>query len=85
MISYPEQHRRGFYISIWVVMRNLGSIIAGAISFALNITRDGEGGVTPNTYLAFLGMECIGQFIRCIREYDGSRSSHMQVFRLLSS
>ncbi|CAI0647663.1 unnamed protein product [Colletotrichum noveboracense] len=60
MISYPEQHRRGFYISIWVIMRNLGSIIAGAISFGLNIARDGQGGVSANTYLAFLGMECIG-------------------------
>lgn len=63
MISYPEQHRRGFYISLWVVMRNLGSIIAGAISFGLNIARDGKGGVSPNTYLAFLGMECIGKCI----------------------
>ncbi|XXG98145.1 hypothetical protein Hte_004466 [Hypoxylon texense] len=60
MISYPEEHRRGFYISIWVIMRNVGSIIAGAITFGLNIARDGYGGVTTNTYLVFLGMECIG-------------------------
>ncbi|KAI8293725.1 hypothetical protein K4K56_004116 [Colletotrichum sp. SAR 10_98] len=60
MISYPEQNRRGFYINIWVIMRNLGSIIAGAISFGLNIARDGQGGVSANTYSAFLGMECIG-------------------------
>lgn len=62
MISYPEEHRRGFYISLWVVMRNLGSIIAGAITFGLNIASDGKGGVTTNTYLVFLGMECIGRF-----------------------
>ncbi|KAI8264001.1 hypothetical protein K4K58_012618 [Colletotrichum sp. SAR11_239] len=63
MISYPEQHRRGFYISIWVIMRNLGSIIAGAISFGLNIARDGQGGVSAKTYLAFVGMECIGAYV----------------------
>lgn len=73
MISYPEQHRRGFYISIWVVMRNMGSIIAGAISFGLSIARDGKGGVTPNTYLAFLGMECIGKVIQCTRRHVDSR------------
>ncbi|KAI4867429.1 duf895 domain protein membrane protein [Hypoxylon rubiginosum] len=60
MISYPEEHRRGFYISIWVIMRNVGSIIAGGITFGLNIARDGYGGVTTNTYLVFLGLECIG-------------------------
>lgn len=61
MISYPEEHRRGFYISIWVIMRNVGSIIAGGITFGLNIARDGYGGVTTNTYLVFLGLECIGE------------------------
>ncbi|KAK8869439.1 hypothetical protein IAR55_000003 [Kwoniella newhampshirensis] len=60
IISYPEEHRRGFYISIWVGMRNVGSIIGGAITLGLNITRKGAGGVSVNTYLAFLGMECIG-------------------------
>ncbi|KAI1380273.1 duf895 domain protein membrane protein [Hypoxylon crocopeplum] len=60
MISYPEEHRRGFYISIWVIMRNVGSIIAGGISFGLNIARDGYGGVTTNTYLVFLSLECLG-------------------------
>ncbi|RDW64680.1 hypothetical protein BP6252_10331 [Coleophoma cylindrospora] len=60
MISYPEEHRRGFYVSIWVAMRNVGSIIGGAITLALNIKRNGAGGVTTNTYLVFLGMEFIG-------------------------
>ncbi|KAM0418895.1 hypothetical protein ACHAPT_012160 [Fusarium lateritium] len=60
MISYPEEHRRGFYISIWVAMRNVGSIIGGAITFGLNISRDGYGGVSTNTYLVFLGLECMG-------------------------
>ena len=62
MLSYPEEHRRGMYISIWVGMRNVGSIIGGAISFGLNIASNGAGGVTTNTYLVFLGMECIGMF-----------------------
>ncbi|EFW99067.1 duf895 domain protein membrane protein [Grosmannia clavigera kw1407] len=60
MISYPEEHRRGFYISIWVAMRNVGSIIGGAITLGLNIKRKGGGGVSTNTYLVFLGLECIG-------------------------
>ncbi|KAJ9130960.1 Peroxidase [Pleurostoma richardsiae] len=60
MISYPEEHRRGFYISIWVIMRNIGSIIGGAITFGLNISRNGYGGVSANTYLVFLGLECLG-------------------------
>ncbi|WWC98992.1 hypothetical protein V866_005886 [Kwoniella sp. B9012] len=60
MISYPEEHKRAFYISIWVAMRNVGSIIGGAISLALNINKSGGGGVSVETYLAFLGMECLG-------------------------
>ncbi|KAK8861196.1 hypothetical protein IAR55_002015 [Kwoniella newhampshirensis] len=60
MISYPEEHRRGFYISIWVGMRNVGSIIGGAISLGLNIAKNGAGGVSVNTYVVFLVMECLG-------------------------
>ncbi|WVQ94653.1 hypothetical protein IAU59_001733 [Kwoniella sp. CBS 9459] len=60
MISYPEEHRRGFYISVWVGMRNVGSIIGGAISYGLNIAKRGAGGVSVNTYLVFLGLECLG-------------------------
>ncbi|KAH8883766.1 duf895 domain protein membrane protein [Thozetella sp. PMI_491] len=60
MISYPEEHRRGLYISIWVTMRTLGSILGGAITFGLNIAKNGAGGVSTNTYLVFLGLECLG-------------------------
>lgn len=52
--------RRGFYISIWVAMRNVGSIIGGAITLGLNIKKSGGGSVSTNTYLVFLGLECIG-------------------------
>ena len=65
MISYPEEHRRGRYISIWVGMRNVGSIIGGAITYGLNIKNNGAGGVSTNTYLVFLGMECIGRCSPC--------------------
>lgn len=60
MISYPEEHRRGLYISIWLIARNLGSLISGAISLSLNNAGKGKGSIKPQTYLAFLALECIG-------------------------
>jgi hypothetical protein len=60
MISFPEEHRRGFYISLWLIARNLGSLISGGISLGLNIEGKGKGAITTTTYLAFLVLECIG-------------------------
>ncbi|WVR06120.1 hypothetical protein IAU60_003150 [Kwoniella sp. DSM 27419] len=60
MISYPEANRRGLYLSIWVMFRNLGSVISGAISLGLNIATAGAGAVSTSTYLVFVGLECIG-------------------------
>lgn len=60
MISFPEEERRGFYLSLWLIARNLGSLISGAISLSLNIEGKGKGAITTTTYLAFLILECIG-------------------------
>ncbi|OCF45331.1 hypothetical protein I317_00854 [Kwoniella heveanensis CBS 569] len=60
MISYPEENRRGLYLSLWVGARNLGSVISGAISLGLNVATSGAGAVSTNTYLVFIALECLG-------------------------
>ncbi|KAF5384479.1 hypothetical protein D9757_006459 [Collybiopsis confluens] len=61
--GYPEEHNRGRYISIWVFMRNLGPVVGGAILLGLNVTTDGTGSVSLQSYAAFVGIMCGAPFI----------------------
>ncbi|KAL3455604.1 major facilitator superfamily domain-containing protein [Aspergillus heterothallicus] len=50
---------RGKYLALWIVSRNLGQLVGGAINLAKNHEAGADGGVTPDTFIAFLVIECI--------------------------
>jgi hypothetical protein len=35
ILSYPEANRRGRYLAFWIVARNLGQVVGGAINLSL--------------------------------------------------
>ncbi|KAF9454582.1 hypothetical protein P691DRAFT_806747 [Macrolepiota fuliginosa MF-IS2] len=61
--AYPEPHRRGRMLALWVFMRNAAPVIGGAIIFGLNAKLDSTGGVSLHTYLVIIGIMCAGPFI----------------------
>ncbi|KAK7210999.1 hypothetical protein V2G26_018177 [Clonostachys chloroleuca] len=71
---------RGKYLALWIVSRNLGQLVGGAINLSKNYQEGVSGGVTPDTYLAFVAIECLAlPFAFLIRPFehvvrsDGSR------------
>ncbi|KAE8162631.1 major facilitator superfamily domain-containing protein [Aspergillus tamarii] len=50
---------RGKYLALWIVSRNLGQLVGGAINLAKNHEKGADGGVTPDTFIAFVIIECI--------------------------
>ncbi|RJE23431.1 hypothetical protein PHISCL_04239 [Aspergillus sclerotialis] len=87
---------RGKYLALWIVARNLGQLVGGAINLSKNYEKGTSGSVTPDTYVAFLIIECIAlpfallitPFERVIRS-DGTRivtaetlSTKMEVRRI---
>ncbi|KAM0280327.1 hypothetical protein ACHAO9_011250 [Fusarium lateritium] len=50
---------RGKYLALWIVSRNLGQLVGGAINLSKNNEKGVSGGVTPDTYIAFLIIECL--------------------------
>lgn len=58
--GYPEAHKRGRYLAVWFSCRNLGSIIGGAVSLALNVDAAEGGQVGYKTYLGFIAIQCLG-------------------------
>ena len=59
-VGYPSEAQRGRMVSIWLGLRNLGPLIGGAISLALNTKGSQAGRVSYNTYLALIGIQCLG-------------------------
>lgn len=60
--GYPEQHKRGRYIATWFTFRNMGNLIGGSISLAINVDNAEKGQVGYGTYLAFIAIQCLGFF-----------------------
>ncbi|RAL12466.1 uncharacterized protein BO97DRAFT_345017 [Aspergillus homomorphus CBS 101889] len=50
---------RGKYLALWIVSRNLGQLVGGAINLAKNNKDGASGGVTADTFIAFVIIECI--------------------------
>ncbi|CEL09595.1 Putative Membrane protein [Aspergillus calidoustus] len=50
---------RGKYLALWIVSRNLGQLVGGSINLAKNHEAGVDSGVSPDTYIAFLIIECI--------------------------
>ncbi|OQD66041.1 hypothetical protein PENPOL_c005G09668 [Penicillium polonicum] len=71
---------RGKYLALWIVSRNLGQLVGGSINLSKNYVKSVNQGVTPDTYVAFIIIEClafpfallIAPLERVVRS-DGSR------------
>ena len=63
VVGYPEPEKRGRYITIWVFMRNLGPIVGGAILLGLNVSTNGKGSVSLNSFAVIMGIMCLCPFV----------------------
>ncbi|WWC89134.1 uncharacterized protein L201_004052 [Kwoniella dendrophila CBS 6074] len=59
IMSIAPSGARGKYLALWIVSRNLGQLIGGAINLSKNHIKGQKGGITPDTYIAFLIIECL--------------------------
>ncbi|KAI0018225.1 MFS general substrate transporter [Xylariomycetidae sp. FL0641] len=59
IMSLSPSGARGKYLALWIVSRNLGQLVGGAINLSKNHVKGVEGGVTPDTYVAFLIIEAL--------------------------
>ncbi|CAG9998249.1 unnamed protein product [Clonostachys byssicola] len=59
-VAYPEDNRRGLYISLWMAIGLFGTVIGSSIQLALNIHDSEQGSISTSTYLAMIGLSCIG-------------------------
>jgi MFS family permease len=59
-IAYPEHNNRGTYIAIWMAIGMTGSVIGSSIQLALNVGNANQGSVSGSTYLAMIGLSCLG-------------------------
>jgi MFS family permease len=59
IMSLAPSGARGKYLAFWIVARNLGQLVGGAINLSKNHLKGAEAGVTPDTYIAFLIIECL--------------------------
>ncbi|KAM0811356.1 putative Major facilitator superfamily domain-containing protein [Seiridium cardinale] len=59
-VGYPEEAKRGRYIAIWMGIRQLGPLIGGSISLAINVNTRSTGKVSYNTYLGLIAISALG-------------------------
>ncbi|KAI0160058.1 MFS general substrate transporter [Hypoxylon sp. FL1284] len=59
IMSLAPSGARGKYLALWIVSRNLGQLVGGAINLSKNHEKGVVGGVTPDTYVAFLIIESL--------------------------
>ncbi|KAI9371935.1 major facilitator superfamily domain-containing protein [Aspergillus egyptiacus] len=60
MMSYPNEHEKGKFISIFWVIFNLGGVIGGLIPLGQNINNDTADRVNDGTYIAFMVLMVFG-------------------------
>ncbi|KAI0484580.1 MFS general substrate transporter [Xylariaceae sp. FL0804] len=66
IMSLAPSGARGKYLALWIVSRNLGQLVGGAINLSKNHIKGVEGGVSPNTYIAFVIIECLALPFACL-------------------
>ncbi|KAK6062897.1 hypothetical protein SCUP515_12901 [Seiridium cupressi] len=84
-VGYPEEAKRGRYIAIWMGIRQLGPLIGGSISLAINVNTRSTGKVSYNTYLGLIAISALGapfalllsQPQKVVRS-DGTKISYMR-------
>ncbi|KAL3470449.1 major facilitator superfamily domain-containing protein [Aspergillus californicus] len=62
MMSYPNEHEKGKFISVFWVIFNLGGVIGGLIPLGQNIHKT-SGSVNDGTYIAFMVLMVAGFFL----------------------
>ncbi|CAO1635379.1 unnamed protein product [Parajaminaea phylloscopi] len=60
ILSYPERHKLGRYVSYWLSFRVLGQLIGGAINLGLNAKNSRKGSISVGTYTVFIALQCLG-------------------------
>ncbi|KAL4784884.1 major facilitator superfamily domain-containing protein [Aspergillus varians] len=59
-VGYPEEEKRGRYVAIWMGIRQMGPLVGGAISLAINVNTAHEGKVAYTTYLGLVAISSLG-------------------------
>ncbi|KAJ5561683.1 hypothetical protein N7535_003855 [Penicillium sp. DV-2018c] len=59
-VGYPEEEKRGRYVGIWMGIRQMGPLVGGSISLALNVNTAEVGKVTYTTYLGLVAISSLG-------------------------
>lgn len=59
-ILYPEDSQRGKFIGTWQLWNKLGGVISGSITLALNYKTEKSGGISLNTYIVLIALQCLG-------------------------
>ncbi|KAK4041412.1 major facilitator superfamily domain-containing protein [Parachaetomium inaequale] len=77
IMSLAPSGARGKYLALWIVSRNLGQLVGGAINLAKNHEKGVDGGVTPDTYIVFIVIQMPFAFLLSPLEHvvrsDGTR------------
>lgn len=84
-VGYPQEAKRGKYVGIWMGIRQLGPLIGGSVSLALNVNTAHVGKVSYNTYLGLIAISALGppcalllsQPAKVVRS-DGTRVPYMK-------
>ncbi|KAF4676689.1 DUF895 domain membrane protein [Perkinsus chesapeaki] len=68
MLAYAPQHRKGYYISVFWAIFNLGGVIGGLLAFALNSHTSSDSPSSANTasYFVFVGVMLLGVVIAAV-------------------
>ncbi|CCH46319.1 putative membrane protein [Wickerhamomyces ciferrii] len=59
-ILYPDDNQRGKFVGTWQLWNKVGGLISGAITVALNFRNGSAGGVSLNTYIVLIALQCLG-------------------------
>ncbi|PWY94563.1 MFS general substrate transporter [Aspergillus sclerotioniger CBS 115572] len=59
ILTLAPSGARGKYLALWIVSRNMGQLVGGTINLAENHIKSTDHGVTPDTYIPFIIIECL--------------------------
>ncbi|GAA5840305.1 hypothetical protein JCM11251_006690 [Rhodosporidiobolus azoricus] len=63
VMGYPSAETRGRYLALWTAFGQLGSVVGGSISLALNAGDGKAGSITNTTYYVFIALQCIAPVV----------------------
>ncbi|EZG70563.1 major facilitator family transporter [Gregarina niphandrodes] len=59
MLAYSTPDNKGWYISVFWIIFNLGGVAGGLIAFGINFHEE-SGQANPALYFTFIGLMCVG-------------------------